>query len=187
MSYEGNGWIRLHRSIRLEKEWFSNSGRKANEFEAGLELKFMANWKQSELEDRGECLTIMRGQVLTSIESLAIRFRWTWRRVDGWLRRQERMGKMTVIRTKRRTIITLCDYNKTQGEGQTDDRTDEPTNPGKWANRMPTSKNLKKKEVKEEPEYYKIAEEETKETARWISMPKAIRIEFDELKRKAGD
>ena len=187
MSYEGKGWIALHRSVRQRKDWYSNSGRKANEFEAWLELMFMANWKQSELEDRGECIKVRRGQVLTSISSLARRFRWTWKKTNGWLKRQERIGEMEVQRTKSRTIITLCDYNTTQFEVPTDDRTNEPTDPGNRANRIPTSKNMKKKEVKEGPESFKILERNTNETERWNMSPEQIRADLDELSRKVED
>ena len=143
------GFIKLWRTPTwTSPAWYANAKprRRASEFEAWLDLWLMANWKQSELWDRGELLTIERGQVLTGKRALAERWRWDRHRVQRLITKHEALSLLrTHTDPHKRTLLTICDYELTQGQRASNAPADDPGgDPGGDPRGDPHQRSLKK-------------------------------------------
>jgi len=82
--------------------------------EAWLWLVSSANYRPSEIEIRGEIVTIERGQYLTTVSALADRWKWTEKQVRGFLDKICRHNLVTretgTPKGSRPSIITICNY-----------------------------------------------------------------------------
>lgn len=88
---------------------------------AWLWLLFDANYKENEIiTKRGTHLIIKRGQVFTSIRSLAQKFHWNERTVMRFLYNIKSTGMIDYKTTRDGTLITLLNYNKYNGSSDHD-------------------------------------------------------------------
>ena len=84
-----------------------------------------ANHKPTELIYGNQTITVDRGQLFTSISSLASVFGWSAKKVRAWLNLLEKLEMLKVKGTTKGTIITVEKYSYFQGEGQADDIAEE--------------------------------------------------------------
>lgn len=108
------GWARVHRKIESWKYYFSEPFTYGS---AWLDLIIFANHKDNIVNIRGNLITIKRGQIGWSEDTLARR--WTWSR--GKVRRFLRMLEIEqqIVQQKDRfitTIITILNYENYQND-----------------------------------------------------------------------
>lgn len=109
---DAGGWIPLWRSWMRHPHYFTQEGREATSGEAFIDLLLRANYRTSFLIDRGEQIVIRPGQILTSIHSLANRWKWSRSRVRRWIDSCSKRGEIYTKSDHRRTVITLCNFDK---------------------------------------------------------------------------
>ncbi|MBN1830006.1 MAG: hypothetical protein JW884_12815 [Deltaproteobacteria bacterium] len=68
------GWIKLHRSVMDTPEWLAEPFTRA---QAWVDLLLLANHKTGFIRRRGILVTVGRGQVGYSVDSLAARWKWS--------------------------------------------------------------------------------------------------------------
>lgn len=115
----GGGFFKVQRGWR-DSEMFNDEP--CTEREAWLWLIEHAAWKDvTRNTGTGGVVSLERGQISVSLQSLATAWGWSKKRVRGFLKRLEQghsignkrgTGKGTAS-----TIITICNYDKYQGEG----------------------------------------------------------------------
>lgn len=113
------GYIKLHRGWRdtdglLPSKDFSD-------FEAWLWILENAAWKDGHrFNAKGEMVPIGRGQMHVSIRSLQTVFGWSKTRVERFLGRLKTVAKVTLEAGQSGTILTVCNYEKYQGDTDSD-------------------------------------------------------------------
>jgi len=107
------GWIRLHRSIEDWGYYFSEPFSRG---QAWIDLILLARYedKPSYLYVRGNKITIERGQLAWTVDKLAIRWMWSRKRVDGFLKTLEKELQITRQKTATVTLTTVLNYEKFQ-------------------------------------------------------------------------
>lgn len=105
------GYLPIWRGI-WENYLFSAKDRFDNR-SAWMWLMFQANYKDKEYRtNRGTLIVIKRGQVFTSLDSLAERFQWNKRTVMRFLQDIKSTGMIDYKSSRDGTLITLLNYNK---------------------------------------------------------------------------
>ncbi len=88
----------------------------AKQTKVALTLMLMANFKTGTTFSGGEMVTIERGQVMTSLEALALRSRTSIQTVKTTLKNLEKAKFLTSQSTNRHRIITIVNYRREQAE-----------------------------------------------------------------------
>jgi hypothetical protein len=118
-----NGFILLHRS--LEDHWLNRERRSLSRFEAWIFLLWHASYEERTVSLRGNLYHLKRGDVLWSQRELARQWRWSEKKLRGFL---DVLEKEAMIRTHilphRVTQITLVNYDTYQKTGRTEDSTE---------------------------------------------------------------
>lgn len=113
------GFIKLHRGWRdtdglLPSKDFSD-------FEAWLWILENAAWKDGHrFNAKGEMVPIARGQMHVSIRSLQVAFGWSKTRVERFLNRLKTVAKVKLEAGQSGTVLTVCNYEKYQGNTDSD-------------------------------------------------------------------
>lgn len=108
------GYMKIWRGI-WENDLFT-SGKRFDDRSAWLWLLFQANYKVHNFTTkRGTSITVKRGQLFTSVRSLAAIFKWNERTVMRFLYNIKTMGMIDYCTTRDGTLITLVNYNKYNG------------------------------------------------------------------------
>ena len=125
VSMAAKGFIKIYRDIEDDPIWTSKEPfcKRA----AWIDLTLMANHADKTIYIGNQTLTVKRGQKLTSIRKLAERWHWGEKRTLAFIRLLETDGKVYRTKTLNATLLTLVDYDKTQGQGNTTDRTTDST------------------------------------------------------------
>jgi hypothetical protein len=83
--------------------------------EAWLWLVSSASYRPSEIEVRGEIITVERGQYLTTTPLLAKRWNWTEKQVRTYLdkisRHNSAIRETGIPKGSRPSVITICNYD----------------------------------------------------------------------------
>lgn len=108
-----NGYIKLHRSI-LEWEWWDD----LNTYRLFTYLLLTANFE----EKKWHGITIKRGQVLTSLDTLSKETGLSVGQVRRSLARLISTNEITSETTNQYRIISVCNYDTYQGEQQASDK-----------------------------------------------------------------
>lgn len=145
-------WVKIHRKI-LEHWIYS----RPDYVSIWLYLIARANWKPSKVLLNGSLVRIERGEVLTSIGSLAEKTHTSRQTVRTFLRLAEVDGMITVKSNTAATRVKLLNYEKLQQGENHDQHTPNTrlTNGQPTPNHIIRSKEVKKerkKELKEEKE-----------------------------------
>ena len=90
--------------------------------QAWIDLLLMAAWKTAPREWKGSFVIQHRGDVLTTLKTLADRWGWSEKKVRRFLGVLEQDGMLTKKGQAKGTILTIENYTKFQGRGRTDDR-----------------------------------------------------------------
>ena len=144
------GYFKVHRKI-WENPIFS-SGERFDRRSAWLYILSHANYTEGSFMVKGRLLHIQRGQLMTSIRYLSNKWHWDKDTVSRFLTDIETEKMITVTRTQNGTLITVRNYNKYQGSGDSDSEdtdtepdTESPTNPDTGTDvKPPLLKNIKK-------------------------------------------
>ena len=110
-----NGWIKLHGS--LFEHAVAIDGYSTMIF---VWLITFANWKDSQWRVNGKRVIIKRGQIVTSAMEVASRLKLETKTVARKLKWLEECGSIVQQTSFQGRIITICNYEKYQGEMPTD-------------------------------------------------------------------
>lgn len=147
------GWIKLNRQIMDHWIW------QDHEFTfAWIDLLLMVNHENKKILVDGKLKTIKRGQTLTSIGKLADRWGWSRNRVYRYLEALKRDSMVYTDGTPNGTTITIVNYSKFQGYGnskqnasETTDGTADGTTHGTTDGTQTRKKKNEKNEKKKDP------------------------------------
>ena len=114
--------MKIDRKLLDSKLWLEKPFDKAH---AWADLIGLANWKDSEVLDGYDTITIRRGEVARSQQWLADRWGWSRKKVIAFTSFLEREGAITKKGTTKGTTLYLENYNKYQGEGTAEDTAEE--------------------------------------------------------------
>lgn len=116
------GWIKLHRDLLDSNIWTKE---KFSKGQAWVDLLLLANHKTTVFSIRGIDITVKRGQLAWSKQSLMKRWRWSQNKVTTLLSFLKRYDKINVQNNNVTTIITILNYDNWQGtDDQSDDQMD---------------------------------------------------------------
>lgn len=139
------GYIKLHRQI--QDCWIWDSG-KFDKRSAWIDLLMLANHRDKKFMFNGKPVVITRGQFMTSIRKLAVRWEWSTSTVFEFLKILEDDNMIKKESDSHRTLLTIVNYEVYQGVPNTDQTlTEHQSN----TNRTPTEttkeyKNIRNKE-----------------------------------------
>ena len=120
------GYISIHRKI-----WDNDIWQTKEPFDvrsAWIDLLLMANHADNDCVMGKSLVRIKRGQLHTSINHLAKRWRWSDKKVRRYLTLLKDLQMVQIKGTPNGTTLTLVKYGVYQGKGQTNDPTNDPTN-----------------------------------------------------------
>ena len=115
------GWIRLYRQIQECDIWLDDD-ESFDKRSAWIDLLLLANHRDKDIIFDGKPLTIGRGQYVTSVRKLAVRWGWGNQKTLNYLRLLEELNMITKDSDTRRTLITIVKYEVYQG-GEDNSRT----------------------------------------------------------------
>ncbi len=116
-----NGWIKLHRKITDDPMYFSET---FTRMQAWIDMILLANYSEGFFYIRGNKVTVNRGQIGYSQESLAKRWKWSRGKVRRFLKQLENDGKIVQQKSSVITLISIVNYDAYQSDGTTDSTTD---------------------------------------------------------------
>ena len=119
-----HGWIKLHRSMFDNELWMAEPFTKA---QAWIDLIGHTNHKPGSTWIRGIEVKIERGQLAWSELTMAKRWQWSRNKVRRYLKLLEKKGMAIQQTNKVTSILTICNYERYQGDDTTGDTTDETT------------------------------------------------------------
>ena len=115
------GYVKLHRG------WANGGFFKDEPFterEAWIWLIENAAWKDHDrTTPHGVLMSIKRGQIHTSDRALSKAWKWDRKRVSRFIKRLENGAMVRAKSDPLGTLITVCNYDKYQGDGATDGAT----------------------------------------------------------------
>ena len=111
------GWIRLYRQSVDNPLYHSEP---FDKWHAWQDLLLMVNHEKKQFLSKGKLVELEPGQVVTSLTILAERWQWSVNRVRRYLKLLSGMGMCTTNGTAHGTTITVVNWAKYQGQGQTD-------------------------------------------------------------------
>lgn len=122
------GWISVHRKIRDCIIWTDNEP--FDRRSAWIDLLLMANHEEKRIIFNGDPITVGMGQRITSMRKLAERWHWSRDRVKRYLDLLEGEQMITKKCDNTKTLLTIVNYEKYQGDCDTDKpQTSPPTRP----------------------------------------------------------
>ena len=119
------GWVRLHRKIRECSVWDNDSPFDMRS--AWMDLVMMVNYEDTKTIFDGKVVTLKAGQRITSVRKLSERWHWGKDRTKRFLDLLETENMIIKESNNRRTLLTIVNYEKYQGQCDTDKDTDEDT------------------------------------------------------------
>lgn len=119
------GYIKLHRDIEDDPLWVSDEP--FDKRSAWVDLILMMNHADKDIVVGNQPLTVKRGQKFTSVRKLSKRWHWSINKTLAYLKLLESTGRIYKTRTLNGTLLTLIEYDKTQGQQNTVEDTIEYT------------------------------------------------------------
>jgi hypothetical protein len=116
------GWIRLHRKIQNNPNYFREAFCRNM---AWVDLLLLAQHKESHERIRGVRFKTERGQVGLSLVELAKRWRWSRSKVFRFLNELEMDGQIEQQKTNVTTLISIVNYDTYQTNDTANDTADE--------------------------------------------------------------
>lgn len=112
------GWIKTYRQI-LDC-WLWTDKEPYDKRSAWMYLLLTANHSDKKIMFNGELIVVKRGQILTSIRTLAEKWKWSYDKTLRFLRLIESDGMIEKESDKFRTLITIVNYEVFQDSPNTD-------------------------------------------------------------------
>lgn len=143
-----HGYIKLHRQI--QDCWIWDSG-KFDKRSAWIDLLMLANHRDKKFMFNGKPVVITRGQFMTSIRKLAVRWEWSTSTVFEFLKILEDDNMIKKESDSHRTLLTIINYEVYQGVPNTDQTlTEHQSNTNRTLTETTKEyKNIRNKEFKE--------------------------------------
>ena len=143
-----HGYIKLHRQI--QDCWIWDSG-KFDKRSAWIDLLMLANHRDKKFMFNGKPVVITRGQFMTSIRKLAVRWEWSTSTVFEFLKILEDDNMIKKESDSHRTLLTIINYEIYQGVPNTDQTlTEHQSNTNRTLTETTKEyKNIRNKEFKE--------------------------------------
>ena len=117
-----SGFIKLHRQITEHWLWSAEPYDRAH---AWIDLLLQANWATNKRLINGQLIEQQRGEVLTSIHALAVRWKWSDNKVRRFLHDLAAEGMIQADGRAYGTSITIENYTFFQDERRANGRADE--------------------------------------------------------------
>lgn len=114
-----SGYFKIERDFLSSPFWLAEEFTKA---QAWIDLIGMANFADKTKFYKGAFQKVKRGQIITSQQSLANRWKWSRHRVSDFLRTLEGAAMVTTERTTHGTLLTVVNYGFYQDGGSTKGR-----------------------------------------------------------------
>jgi hypothetical protein len=130
--------------------------------EAWVWLIENAAWKDTTAYVSGKVIPLRRGQLVFSQRFMAEKWKWGRQRVRTFIERLEKTEKSTQDTTQGVTILTICNYDRYQGEQPSPQPKEQPASNPPLTQQQP-SDNPKKKQRNKETTY-------TPEFERWWAL-----------------
>lgn len=106
------GWISLHRQI--QEHWIWKTKEPFDKRSAWIDLLLLVNHQSEKIEFDNKFIEVERGQKITSLEKLASRWKWSRHKVSNFLNKLEQDRMLVQVRDKKKTFISIENYNKYQ-------------------------------------------------------------------------
>lgn len=116
-----DGWIRLYR--KLQECWVWEDKEPFDKRSAWIDLLLTANHADAKLLFNGELITVQRGQILTSVRKLSVKWKWSVNKVYRFLKLLESDKMLQKESNKDRTLLTIVNYSVYQGGDYTNEYT----------------------------------------------------------------
>ena len=139
------GSILLYRQLRNNPLWQDQPFAKG---QAWIDLLMLANFADGQAFLKGQVVQIKRGQLIRSLDTLAVEWGWSVKKVRTFLTLLNRLNMATSEGTPQGTLITIENYDAYQHDGQAND-TGEDTVKGKQGASRGQRKNKNNKNKKE--------------------------------------
>lgn len=126
----GKGWISIHRKLQEHWLWQDKPFSKG---QAWIDIILMVNHDDGKVIFRDSLYDVKRGQRITSELKLSDRWGWSRNKVRKFLNDLKSDGMITIEKDKRKTLITVENYNDYQDSKNTKgttERTSEGTTEG---------------------------------------------------------
>ena len=109
-----SGFFKIERDFLSSPFWLSEVFTKP---QAWIDLIGMANYADKSRYYKGVFQDVKRGQIVTSQQALAERWKWSRHRVSDFLRTLEAAKMVTTSRTTHGTLLTVVNYGLYQDAG----------------------------------------------------------------------
>ena len=120
------GWIKLYRQIRENSIW--DSEEPFDRRSAWIDLIMMVNHEDKRILFDGKMVTVKAGQKITSVRKLSDRWNWSKNKTLRFLNLLEQENMLIKESDHNRTLLTIVNYGKFQGQWDSDGDTDGDTN-----------------------------------------------------------
>ena len=108
------GWIKIYRKI--QEHWIWKSKEAFDKRSAWIDLLLLVNHKEEKVQFDNDFIIVERGQIITSLEKLADRWKWSRHKVSDFLDRLEWDGMLVQIRDRKKTLISIENYDIFQSQ-----------------------------------------------------------------------
>ena len=116
-----SGWVSIYRKITENPLYFSEP---FTRMQAWIDMIIIANHKESFFYVRGNKVTVNRGEIGYSQQSLATRWQWSRGKVVRFLNEIEKSGMIVQQKNSVNNIISIVKYDDYQQSSATDRATD---------------------------------------------------------------
>ena len=141
------GWIKLHRKITECSIW--DSDEPFDRRSAWMDLVMMVNHEEKRILFNGKIINVKAGSKITSVRKLADRWHWSRNKTLRFLVLLESENMIIKESDHNRTLLTIVNYGKYQGQWDSDGDSDGDTNGDSHGaqTRNKRNKEIKKKNI----------------------------------------
>jgi hypothetical protein len=136
-----SGWIKLHRQLMESDLWISEPFDRGK---AWVDILMLTNYKPGYIRSNGMKIAVNRGQLGWSEIRLSERWKWSRGKVRRFLSELETEQMIVQQKDRRKSLITICNYDEFQGAEPPLDTTDSTTDEQEADRKQDTIKKDKK-------------------------------------------
>lgn len=125
MKKNNAGYIAIHRKI-FQNEFYDCEPK--CKMMAWIDLLLLANHRKNSFMIRGIAVSVPRGSVGYSIDTLAGRWKWSKGKVKRWLNVLEKSGQVKLQKSNVTTLISIVNYSAYQSDSTANDTANGFTN-----------------------------------------------------------
>lgn len=141
-------WIKLNRSLINNEMWCNEPFTRG---QAWVDLLMLANYEEGHIRVRGNRVDLARGQVGWSQEKLALRWKWSRKKVSNFLKElEESEQQIAQHKNNVSSVITIVNYEKYQQREQQKAQHENGKGPAEEPQGNTNKNNQERKKVKNE-------------------------------------